>query len=86
MHEGLINGLVTQVLRKGELIHGEAYTQWGEGGGGGLTGREIWYIIRSLLSQLLTVLCLFKKMYCEGKQQAFIFKITRVVLSSGQFA
>ena len=30
-------------------------------GGGGLTGREIRYIIRSLLSQLLTVLCLFKK-------------------------
>ena len=58
----------------------------GGGGGGGLTGREIRYIIRSLLSQLLTVLCLFKKMYCEGKQQAFIFKITRVVLSSGQFA
>ena len=86
MHEGLINGLVTQVLRKGELIHGEAYTQCGGGGGGGLTGREIRYIIRSLLSQLSTVLCLFKKMYCEGKQQAFIFKITRVVLSSGQFA
>ena len=35
MHEGLIHGLVTQVLRKGELIHGEAYTQWGGGGGGG---------------------------------------------------
>ena len=79
MHEGLIHGPVTQVLRKGELIHGEAYTQ-------GLTGREVWYIIRSLLSQLLTVLCLFKKMYCEGKQQASIFKITRVILSSGQFA
>ena len=31
MDEGLINGLVTQVLRKGELIHGEAYTQWGGG-------------------------------------------------------
>ena len=82
MHEGLIHGPVAQVLRKGELIHGEAYTQWG----GRLTGREIRYIIRSLLSQLLTVLCLFKKMYCEGKQQAFIFKITRVVLNSGQFA
>ena len=77
-----MRGLVTQVLKKGELIHGEAYMQWG----GGLTGREIRYIIRSLLSQLLTVLCLFKKMYCEGKQQASIFKITRVVLSSGQFA
>ena len=32
MHEGLIHGPVTQVLRKGELIHGEAYMQ---GGGGG---------------------------------------------------
>ena len=32
------------------------------GGGGGLTGKEIRYIIRYLLSQLLmTVLCLFKK-------------------------
>ena len=51
MHEGLIHGPVTQVLRKGELIHGEAYTQWG-GGGGGLIGREIRYIVRSLLSQL----------------------------------
>ena len=61
MHEGLIHGPVTQVLRKDELIHGEAYTQWGGGGGGGLTGREIRHIIRSLLSQLLTVLCLFKK-------------------------
>ena len=88
MHEGLIHGPVTQVLRKGEVIHGDAYTQWGGGGGGGggLTGRGIRYIIRSLLSQLLTVLCLFKKLYCESKQQAFIFKITRVVLSSGQFA
>ena len=36
MHEGLIHGPVTQVLRKGELIHGEAYMQWGGGGGGGL--------------------------------------------------
>ena len=33
MHEGLIHGPVTQVLRKGELIHGEAYMQWGGGGG-----------------------------------------------------
>ena len=32
MHEGLIHGPVTQVLRKGELIHGEAYAQWGAGG------------------------------------------------------
>ena len=33
----------------------------GGGGGGGLIGREIRYIIRSLLSQFLTVLCLFRK-------------------------
>ena len=39
MHEGLFHGPVTQVLRKGELIHGEAYTQW-LGGGGGLQAKK----------------------------------------------
>ena len=39
MHEGLIHGPVTQVLRKGELIHGDAYTPL-RGGGGGLQAEK----------------------------------------------
>ena len=43
MHEGLIHGPVTQVLRKGELMHGEAYTQWWGGGGGAYRQRNTVY-------------------------------------------
>ena len=57
MHEGLIRGPVAQVLRKGELIHREAYTPGAE------ESRERNTVSQEflLLSQPLTVTCLFKK-------------------------
>ena len=61
MHEGLIRGPVTEVLRKGELIHGEAFTQWGGGGGGAYRQRNTVSRKILLLSQLLTVFCMSKK-------------------------
>ena len=56
MHDELVRGPVTQVLRKGDLIHGEAYTQMG-----GYSQRNTVSHKFLLLSQPLTVHCLFKK-------------------------